>query len=97
MPLASTGQEAQGALEDICFPMTDGEMAVRVEVQRSLLVAIGGLGQNSPAVQLKTLERHRGEIERIATAKYDEGNSRRYANGSVVRITRADWERYKHA
>jgi hypothetical protein len=32
------------------------------------------------------------QIERIASAKYDEGNYQRYANGSVVRITRADWE-----
>jgi hypothetical protein len=97
MPLASTTQEALGALEDICFTMTDGEASVRVEVQRDLLVAIGGRGQNSPALQLTILEEHRGEIERIATAKYDEGNSQRYANGSVVRITRADWERYKRA
>ena len=97
MPLASTTQEALGALEDICFTMTDGEAAVRVEVQRDLLVAIGGQGQNSPALQLTILEEHRAQVERVASAKYDEGNYQRYANGCVVRITRADWGRYERA
>jgi hypothetical protein len=97
MPLAATTQEALGALEDICLIMTDGEAAVRVEVQRQLLVAIGGRGQNSPALQWTILEEHRAQVERVASDKYDDGNYQRYANGSVVRITRADWERYKHA
>jgi Protein of unknown function (DUF1488) len=97
MPLASTTHEALGALEDICFTMTDGEAAVRVEVRRDLLVAVGGRGQNSPALQLTILEEHRAQVERVASDKYDDGNYQRYANGSVIRITRADWERYKPA
>jgi hypothetical protein len=95
MPLASTTQVAMGDLEDISLTMMDGENTVRVDVRRKLLVAIGSLGQNSPAQQLATLEKHRDQVEHVASVKYDKGDYHRYANGCVVRITLADWERYK--
>jgi hypothetical protein len=97
MPLAATTHEAMADLEDISITMMDGEFAVRVEVHRTLLVALAGSGQNSPARQLAILEAHRDQVERVASAKYDQGEYRRYANGAVVRITPTDWERHKRA
>jgi hypothetical protein len=74
--------------------MMDGENTVRVDVRRNLLVAIGRARQNSPAQQLAILEQHRDHIEQVASVKYDKGDYHRYANGRVVCITPADWERY---
>ena len=95
MPLASTTHGAIGDREDISLTMMDGENTVRVDVRRNLLVTIGSLVHNAPAQQLAILEKHRGLIEQIASAKYDKGDCLRYANGCVVRVTPADWERYK--
>ena len=97
MPLASTTREAIGDLEDISITMMDGELAVRVEVQRRLLVALGSPGRTSPVQQLTTLEAHRPQVERVASAKFDQGEYHRYANGAVVRVTPADWDRYTRA
>jgi hypothetical protein len=97
MPLASTTHRAIGDREDISLTMMDGENTVRVDVQRNLLVAIGTLVHNAPAQQLAILEKHRDQVERVASAKYDQGDYHRYANGSVVCITFTDWERYGKA
>jgi hypothetical protein len=94
MPLVSTTHVAIGDREEISFAMKDGEDTVRVDVPRSLLVALGSLGQNSLAQQLTILEKHKDRVEQIASAKYDEGEYKRYANGAVVPITPYDWERY---
>jgi hypothetical protein len=97
MPLASTTHEAMGDVEDISITMMDGEFAVRVEVQRKLLVALASLGRSSPAQQLATLQAHREQVERVASAKYDHGDFHRYANGAVVRVTPADWDQHRRA
>jgi hypothetical protein len=94
MPLVSTTHMAIGDREEISFAMKDGEDTIRVDVHRSLLVAIGSLGQNSSAQQLTILEKHKTRVEQIASAKYDEGEYQRYANGAVVPVTPSDWERY---
>ena len=95
MPLSSTTHEGLADLEDICLTMLDGENAVRVEVQRKLLAALGNLGRNSLAQQLAILEKHRDQVEQVASAKYDQGDYCSYANGCVVRVTTADWARYR--
>ena len=94
MPLESTTHGAIGDREEISLAMKDGENTIRVDVHRSLLVAIGSLGQNSSAQQLTILETHRNRVEQIASAKYDDGDYQRYANGTVVPVTPSDWERY---
>lgn len=93
MPLARTTHEAIDAVEEFSFLMLDGEKLVRIDVHRRLLEDITGLRSRSSAAYLAALEEHRGRLEQIASAKYDSGDYLRYANSSVVPITKTDWTR----
>jgi hypothetical protein len=91
VPLTPTTHAAIDAFEEISFLMVDGERIVRVDVHRTLLAGIAKSLRRSPQGYLAALEEHRNSIEQIASAKYDEGDYRRYANSTVVPVGMADW------
>jgi hypothetical protein len=91
MALTSTSQLPIDAFGDISFLMQDGERVVRVDVSKQLLARIESLGISSSERLVAGLEKHRATIERIAIAKYGDGNYQSYANSDVIPITPADW------
>jgi hypothetical protein len=93
MPLTPTTHAAIDAFEDISFLMADGERIVRVDVHRGLLAGIAKSLRRSREGYMAAFEEHRDSIERLASAKYDEGDFRSYANSYVVPIRLADWAR----
>jgi hypothetical protein len=93
MPLTPTTHEVLASFEDISFVMLDGERTVRVDVPRNLLMAIARSGRGSAVGCKAVFETHRGDIERVASAKYDAGNFHSYANGCVVPVRPDDWAR----
>src|SRR5262245_48730093 len=92
MPLASTTYRERTHPEGLSFQMVDGGNAIRVDVQRTLLAALGASPSCSDGRDLSTFERHREQLEQIARQKYDGGEYHDYANSCIVVIARADWE-----
>ena len=84
MPLTPTTPETICDRDAFCFVMLDGDSFVRVDVHRSLLERI--TFRRSESAHLAAFEEHRGAIERIASAKYDRGDYRSFANSRVVPI-----------
>lgn len=92
MPLSSTTPGPVCELDTISFVMLDGESFVRVDVARSLLEYV--TVRRSDAGHLEAFGHYRKAIERIASAKYDRGDYRSFANSRVVPIGPADVQRY---
>jgi hypothetical protein len=92
MPLVPTAYAATDTSEDISFLMLDGETPVRVDVPRDLLMSIARSGRGPSKGCMATFEERRGDIEQVASAKYDAGDYRRYANSRVVPLRAADWQ-----
>jgi hypothetical protein len=92
MPLASTTYRERTHPEGLSFQMVDGGNAIRVDLQRTLMAALGASPSCSDGRDLSTFERHREQLEQIARQKYDCGEYHDYANSRIVVIARADWE-----
>ena len=92
MPLTPTTPGPICEPDSISFVMLDGESFVRVDVSRALLERI--TARRSDAGHLAAFDEHRRAIEQIASAKYDQGDFRSFANGRVVPIGPADLLRY---
>jgi hypothetical protein len=95
MPLASLSHAPSAGFGEISFRMQDGEKPVRVDVRDELLMLMRIPRPRSPGGYLPAFDKYRDQLERIASAKYDQGNFASYANGCVVAITCADWERHR--
>jgi|SoiMethySBSTD1v2_1073268.scaffolds.fasta_scaffold4265684_1 hypothetical protein len=92
MPLTPTSPDAICDAGTISFLMLDGDSFVRIDVQQSLLQRV--TASRSDAAYLTAFGAHRKAIERIASAKYDEGDFCSFANCRVVPIGPADLSRY---
>lgn len=92
MPLTSTTPGPVCESDSISFVMLDGESFVRVDVARALLERM--TIRRTDAGHLAAFDEHRRAIERIASAKYDRGDYRSFANSRVVPIGPADLLRY---
>jgi hypothetical protein len=88
MPLSPTTPGPVCEQDAISFVMLDGESFVRVDVARSLLARM--TMRLSDAGHLEAFGQHRKAIELIASAKYDRGDYRSFANSRVVPIGPAD-------
>jgi len=92
MPLTPTTPDAVCDSGTISFLMLDGESFVRVDVHQTLLRPIAPA--RSDADYLTAFDAHRRAIEKIASAKYDEGDFCSFANFRVVPVGPADLARY---
>jgi hypothetical protein len=88
MPLTPTTPDAICDVDAISFVMLDGDSFVRVDVPRTLLQQM--TSRCSAAQHLAAVDEHRSAIEQIASAKYDQGDFRSFANSRVVHIASAD-------
>jgi hypothetical protein len=88
MPLTPTTPAAICDRDAISFVMLDGDSFVRVDVPRTLLEQI--TFRNTDSAHMAAFEERRCAIEQIASAKYDQGNFRSFANSCVVPIVPAD-------
>jgi hypothetical protein len=88
MPLIPTTPDAICDPDAVSFVMLDGDNFVRIDVHRTLLERI--TSRYSDSEHLAAFDAHRGEIEQIASAKFDQGDFRSFANSCVVPIGPAD-------
>jgi hypothetical protein len=95
MPLTPTTPDAICDIDAISFVMLDGDSFVRVDVQRTLLEHL--THRYTDQEHLAAFDEHRAAIEQIASAKYDQGDFRSFANSRVVPIATADLIRYESA
>lgn len=92
MPLTPTTPDAICEADTVSFLMLDGESFVRIDVHRGLLERI--TPSRTHRAYLAAFDAHRSAIERMASAKYDQGDFRSFANSRVVPIGPADLGRY---
>jgi hypothetical protein len=92
MPLTATTPDPISDRDAISFVMLDGESFVRVDVHRAVLDRMTSL--RSETAQLAVFNDNRIAIERIASAKYDEGDFCGFANSRVVPIVPRDLLRF---
>jgi Protein of unknown function (DUF1488) len=95
MPLASLSHAPSAAFGEISFRMQDGDKPVRVDVRDELLMLMRIPRPGTPNEPLPAFDEYRDQLERIASAKYDQGHFATYANSCVVAITCADWEHHR--
>ena len=88
MPLTPTTPDAICDVDAVSFVMLDGDSFVRVDVQRALLERL--TSRCSKAEHLAAFHEHKSAIEQIASAKYDQGDFRNFANSRVVPIAASD-------
>jgi uncharacterized protein DUF1488 len=93
MPLTPTTPDAVCDSGTISFLMLDGESFVRVDVHQTLLQPLAPARSDAMAY-LTAFDAHRRAIEKIASAKYDEGDFCSFANCRVVPVGPADLARY---
>jgi hypothetical protein len=92
MPLTPTFPDPICDIDTISFLMLDGDSLVRVDVQRALLERVAP--SRSDAAHLSAFDTHRCTIEKVASAKFDEGDFRSFANCRVVPIGPGDLPRF---
>lgn len=92
MPLTPTTPGPVCDTDTISFVMLDKGSFVRVDVARSLLARM--TLRRSDAGLLAAFVEHRRALENIASAMYDRGDFRSFANSRVVPIGPADFLRY---
>jgi hypothetical protein len=88
MPLTPTTPDAICDRDAVSFVMLDGDSFVRVDVHRALLQRM--TSRHSDSEHLAAFGAHRSAIERIASAKFDQGEFRSFANSRVVHIVPSD-------
>jgi hypothetical protein len=88
MPLTPTTPDAVCDRDAVSFVMLDGDSFVRVDVHRALLQRI--TSRRSDSEHLAAFDERRRAIEQIASAKFDQGDFRSFANSCVVHILPAD-------
>jgi hypothetical protein len=90
MTLALKPRAISVAFGVVSFFMLDGDRIIRVDVSRELLARIDSPPPDSKEGYIKRLKRHRRQLARIATAKYNEGQYEPEVRVLVVRIAADD-------